>query len=324
MKIKRTLAFIMTAAMSFATLTGCSKTTTNYMEEVTNAAKWENASNDTNGSINIEGQGINYSLSFTSTGYKSNDLSYAEVKFNDPSGMFNLPEIKAYSDGSTAYLNKSYYEGIFTMSGQPVPEGLKNINAEYIAIDTGVNSEYVNAMIKEPDSIVKLSETVFGNTDLDLPYVQNGREYTMNLDSDQAVDLAVKGINAISGNLENINATFGLNLTSEQIAEVKKQMSNQEFADGVDKVKDVVKGSTISSKEVFEDDKYTQNLNLNIVVKDVAKVSVNVDSNMVKSEAKNITLPTSVAKFTAEEFNKLLTPEQQTVVNNANLVKAIA
>ena len=242
MKIKKTLAIVMTAAMSFSTLTGCSQATTNYIQELSKTSKWESTSCEANGSVNVEAQGLNKNISFTSTGYSSGDKSYSEIKFNDPSGMFNIPEIKAYTDGSTAYLNKSYYEGIYTMMGEAVPEGLKNVSAEYIGIDTGMNAAELKTVMTEPDAIVKLSKTIFGDADMDLPYVQNGREYTVSLDSDQAVDLAVKGINAVSGNLENLNTTFGLNLTADQIAELRKQVADQGFTQGVAAVKDAVKG----------------------------------------------------------------------------------
>ena len=134
MKMKKTLALIMTAAMSFATLTGCSETTNNYMKELAKTSEWEATSSEASGSVKVEAQGLTENISFTSTGYAAGDKAYADIKFTDPSGVFNIPEIKAYTDGSTAYINKSYYEGLYTMMGQSVPEGLKNVNAEYIAI----------------------------------------------------------------------------------------------------------------------------------------------------------------------------------------------
>ena len=323
MKMKKTLALIMTAAMSFATLTGCSETTNNYMKELAKTSEWEATSSETSGSVKVEAQGLTENISFTSTGYAAGDKAYADIKFTDPSGVFNIPEIKAYTDGSTAYINKSYYEGLYTMMGQSVPEGLKNVNAEYIAIDTGMETDELKTMMTDTDAIVKLSKSIFGDSDIDLPYVQTGREYTMNLDSDQVVDLGVKGINAVSKNLENVNTTFKLGLTSDQIAEVKNQLADESFTQGVTAVKDAIKGSTISVKEVFEDSKYTSAVNVNIQVKDICKVSVTTNSTSTKAEVKDITMPTSVAKFNQEQINQLLASEQQAAVSNTSLAKAI-
>lgn len=323
MNMKKILALMMTASLSIATFTGCSQTTNNYMKEVNKTSEWEATSSESNGTVTFESQGMKQNISFSSTGYAAGDKSYADVKFTDPSGVFNIPEIEAYADGSTAYINKSYYEGLYEMMGEQVPEGLKNVNAQYIAIDTGMKTEELKSMITDTDALVKLSKSVFGDADIDLPYVQNEREYTMNLDSDQLVDLGVNSINAISKNLDNINSTFNLGLDAEKIAEVKNEIASEGFTQGVAAVKDTIKGSTITSKEVFEDGKYTFNLNMNIEVKDVCKVNMTINSTSTKAEVKDIVIPTSVAKFTPEQMNQLLTSEKQAAVNNTALAKVI-
>lgn len=323
MKMKKTLAIVMTATMSLLTFTGCGQTTNNYMKEVTKTLEWGACTSESKGTLNLEANKAaqNVSISFSSTAFKSGDKSYSEIKFTDPSGVFNIPEIKAYTDGATAYINKSYYEGIYTMMGQAVPEGLKNINAEYIAIDSGMNNVELNKMMTDPNEIIKLSESIFGDSDIDLPYTQNGREYTMDLDSDQMVDLGVKGIKALSKNLDNVNNTFALELNAEQIAEIKNQIASEGFTQGVTSIKDAIKGSTISSKEVFEDDKYTSASNINIEIKDLGKVSLVVNATSTKAENKEISLPTSVAKLTPEQYTQLIGNEQQVSVNNSALTK---
>ncbi|HCW54684.1 MAG TPA: hypothetical protein DG753_13330 [Clostridium sp.] len=325
MKMKKNLAIIMTATMSLLTFTGCGQTTNNYMKEVTKTLEWEACSSESKGTLNLESKEAaqKVSISFASTAYKSGDKSYSEIKFTDPSGVFNIPEIKAYADGATAYINKSYYEGIYTMMGQAVPEGLKNINAEYIAIDSGMKNMELNKMMTDPNEIIKLSESIFGDSDIDLPYTQNGREYTMDLDSDQVVDLGVKGIKALSKNLDNVNNTFALGLNAEQIAEFKNQIVSEGFTQGITSIKDAIKGSTISSKEVFEDDKYTSNSNVNIEIKDLGKVSLVVNATSTKAEDKEISLPTSVAKFTPEQYAQLVGSEQQVSVSDAALAKIV-
>lgn len=41
MKMKKTLAFIMTAALTVGTMAGCSQSTLNYAQELSNTAKWK-------------------------------------------------------------------------------------------------------------------------------------------------------------------------------------------------------------------------------------------------------------------------------------------
>lgn len=323
MKMKKTLALVMTATMSFATLTGCSKTTNNYMDELAKKSEWKNVSSEVSGKFSIQSQDITKNISFTSTGYVSNNKGYANVKLTDESGVYNIPEINAYTDGATTYINKSYYEGIYTMMGQDVPEELKNINAEYIAIDSGMDPEKLQAMATNTESMVEFTKLIFGDSDIDLPYVQNGNEYTINLDSDQAVDLGVKGINAAAKNLDNINEKFDLGLTSDEVNAIKNQIDTEEFTQGVTAVKDAIKGSSISMKEVFEDDKYTADFNVDIKIKDACNANLTVNSVSTKAEEKDIAMPTSVAKITKEDMNKLHAQEQEATVNNTALAKVI-
>jgi hypothetical protein len=309
--------------MSFATLTGCSRTTNNYMKELNKISQWKATSTETNGSINVEAKGISHNISFTSTGYASGNKLHSDIKFTDESGMFNIPEMEMYAEGSTAYINKSYYEGLFTLMGEPIPEGLKNVNAQYIAIDTGMKTDELKSMIVDTDALLKLSQSVFGDSDIDLPYVQNEREYTINLDSDQIVDFGVSGINAICNNLDNVNSTFKLGLTAEAVKEVKNQVTTEEFEKGIASVKDAINGSTVSKKEVFEDSKYSCDYDILIKVKDLCEVNITSNGTSTKAEVKDITMPTSVAKFTQEQMSQLFISEQQTAVGNSALAKVI-
>ena len=83
---------------------------------------------------------------------------------------------------------------------------------------------------------------VFGdNNDLDLPFVQNGREYTINLDADKTVDLSAKAIKAAGNNLDNINSTFlGSKLTTENIAEIKTAVNDAKFDATLPQIKDSI------------------------------------------------------------------------------------
>jgi hypothetical protein len=138
MKLKKTLALIMTAALTVGTMAGCSQATLNYSKELSNTAKWEATTSNIEGVVNVDalGLGLKEEVTFTSTGYATKDQAYVEVKFNNTSGKIKLPELKEYLDGTTIYINKSYFEGIYTLTGQTVPEGLSKIKEEYIGIDS--------------------------------------------------------------------------------------------------------------------------------------------------------------------------------------------
>ncbi|OOM79368.1 hypothetical protein [Clostridium sp. BL-8] len=309
MRIKKTLAFIMAAALTVGTMTGCSQATLNYSKEIANTAKWEAATSNFEGTIDINAQGISKEIKFTSTGYKAKDQSYVDMKFIDPSGTLNIPEIKAYNDGTTAYINKGYFEGIFALTGQAVPEGVANIKEDYIGIDlasSGMNVNQIKAF-SEPDGMVQFAKLVFGeNNDLDLPFVQNGREYTINLDADKTVDLAGKAIKAASNNLDNINSTFNMRLPAESLAQIKTAVNDASFDTQLNNLKETLAGSTITSKEDFTDSTYNDNFNMDLKIKNFGTISLVMKAASAKSEVKTIDFPTSTLKVTQDEYIKLL------------------
>ena len=319
MKIKKTLALIMTAALTVGTMAGCSQATLNYSKELSNTAKWEATTSDFTGTVNVDAKGIKEEVTFTATGYATKDQSYVDMKFNNTSGKIKIPELKAYCDGTTSYINKSFYEGIYALSGQTKPTGLANIKEEYIAIDsssaaTGMNIDKIKALSSQPDAMVQLSKVVFGeNNDIDVPFVQNGREYTLNLDANQTVDLAAKAIKAVANNIDNLNTTFGLKLKAEDIAQIKTEVNDAKFSTASNEVKTALAGTTITSKDVFTDTNYTSDCNVNIQVQDFGKITIAVKATASKSEVKAITFPTSKVKLTAEEFAKISSTANTTI-----------
>jgi len=327
MKLKKTLALIMTAAMTVGTMAGCSQATLNYSKELSNTAKWEATTSNIEGSVNVEALGQKEEVTFTASGYATKEQAYIDMKFNNTSGKIKIPELQIYSDGTTAYINKSFYQGLYAITGQTNSSGLANIKEEYIAIEsvqtkgTGMNLDKIKALTTKPDAMVELGKIVFGeNNDLDLPFVQNGREYTINLDSNQTVDLAEKAVKAYINNLDNLNNTFGLGIKTEDVAQIKAGVNSAEFNKGIADAKAALAGSTISSKETFTDNSYNADVNVNLQVKDFGKITVVMKASSIKSEAKAITLPTSKIKLTAEEFAKICAPTNTTIPASTNVV----
>ncbi len=179
----------------------------------------------------------------------------------------------------------------------------------------------IKALTSQPDAMVQLGKLLFGeNSDMDLPFVQNGREYTINLDSNQTVDLASKAVKAYINNLDNLSNTFGLKLKIEDIAAIKSSVNDEKFNTAVTEAKTALAGSTVTSKEVFTDSSYNADININLQIKDFGKMSIVMKATSTKSEVKAITLPTSKVKLTAEEFAKLVTPENTTIASTTNVV----
>ena len=161
-------------------------------------------------------------------------------------------------------------------------------------------------------AVLKLGKAVFGDADIDLPYAQNGREFTMSLNSNEMVDLLVKAIKASASNIENINSEFKIGLTSEEIAQFKSIMNDKNINSEIQELKTMIAGSNISLKEVFSDNTYTQDIKMAIQLKDFGKMDITVKGKSTKSDAKEITIPTSSVKLTEEEYLKLMEDDNVT------------
>lgn len=324
MKLKKALAFMMTAALTVGTMAGCSQATLNYSREFSNVAKWEVTTSSIEGTVNVDAQGIKEQINITANGYTAGKQSYVDIKFTDPAGKFNIPELKGYSDGTTSYINKSFYEGIYTLTGQAVPTGLTNIKEDYIGIDagsTGIDVDKIKSLTTQPDSMVQLGKLIFGeNSDLDIPFVQNGRSYTIDLDADKTVDLVGKVAKSAGNNIDNINTTFKLGLPAESLTQIKASVNDAQFNTSLTELKTVLAGSTVNSKEVFTDTSYTSNFNMNLKIKDVGNISLVLNTSDTKSEVKAITFPTSLFKTTQQDFNKLLMPTDTAITTTTNTV----
>lgn len=313
MKFKKTLALIMGAALSVASLTGCRQTTMNYADELAKTGKWEATSSEMTGKVSVDSQGVKKDINFTSTGYCTGNKGYAKVDFTTTNDTLNIkiPPIEVYVDNGTTYINKSYYEGIYTSTGMAVPDGLKAINADYIGVDSGIDAASLKSFTNEPEVLNTLVKSIFGESDIDLPYTQNGREYTINLNSNDAVDLAVKGIKAAGNNIENINNTYKLGYTAEVLNQIKAAVNDSTFDQSVAGIKETVAGSTITSKEVFTDDKYTMDFGVNLLIKNFGNLSLTLNGTSTKAEVKDITIPANAVKLTKEQLQTLISENQE-------------
>jgi uncharacterized protein YxeA len=325
MKLKKTLALIMTAAITIGTMAGCSQTTLNYSKELANTSKWGAITSTLEGKVNVDAQGQKEEVTFTATGYSTKEQAYLDMKFNNTSGKVKIPEMQIYVDGMTTYINKSFYEGLYTMTGQASPTGLANIKEDFIALENpqtkGMDVNKIKALASQPDVMLQLGKMFFGeNNDLDLPFVQNGREYTLKLNANESVDLGAKALKAYVNNMENLSNTLGLGLKSENIAPIKAAVNDAKFDQALPQIKELLAGSTINSKEVFTDNSYKSDVNVNLQVKGFGTVSMEVKSTSTKSEVKAITFPTSKIKLSPEEFVKLTTPTTTEIAAAKNVV----
>ncbi|MDR5588950.1 MULTISPECIES: hypothetical protein [Clostridium] len=311
MKLKKTLSIVMAATLSIFTIAGCSEQGKNYSKELNNLTKWEATSSEFTGEMSIEANGENENFTFSGTSYmKGQTQGHMNFKFNSKSGKINIPELDMYLDNGISYISKNYYTQNFTLNGIEAPKSISNISADYIGIDSGLDMNSLIELTKSPDYLSNLSTQLFGkNNDVEIPMKQNGREYSVNMDSDQIVDLVSKGISGLSENLDNSNSTFKLGLNEEMIKTLKEGVKDPSFKTMLEQAKPMLNGSNISTKEKFTDDSYTAEFNMNVQIAGMAKINIKVNSTSKKAEVKDVSMPVNRVTFTQEQFMNMMIPE---------------
>ncbi|NFI02902.1 hypothetical protein FC959_00530 [Clostridium botulinum] len=314
MRLKKTLSIIMAATLSVFTITGCSSEAMSYSKEINNLAKWEATNSQFTGEVNVEAQGESEKITFTGTSYsKGQDQAYIELKFNDASNKINIPELKLYVDKGITYMNKSYYVNTFTANGGAAPTGLTDLPYEYIGIDSGMDMNAITEMTKSPDYLANLGKMIFGDSNVELPLIKNGREYSMNMNSEEMMNLVSKAAKAMANNLDSSNSGLNLGFDAEMIKGIQTAVKDPSFDTTLNQAKALIEGSTLSTKETFTDNDYKSEMNINLQIKDMAKVSIKVSTTGVKAEVKNIEIPASKTILKQDDFMKLIMPQD---VNN--------
>ncbi len=305
MRLKKMLSIVMSAGLCIMSLTGCSSATNNYMKEFEEAQKWTGCSSDISGNILLEADGEKIDLNITASGCNSGNKGMSKVKITDKSGNFNLPEIECYvdSDGTT-YINKSYFTDLYLISGEKIPDKLASLNAEFIGMDLGTDIKEMQQLTSDPKQLMKLVNTLFKNSDVDLPIKQNGREYSIKMNSDEMIEYGAKLMKAGVNNLDSLNGEFNLGLSAQDIEDIKNSTNNCD--EMVNSLKDLIKGSSVDIKQTFDNNNITVLLNLDLKIKDNANITISINETCKKTDLKEIKMPSNSIKLTGEQYAELL------------------
>ncbi|MDD1587428.1 hypothetical protein C7U89_31500, partial [Bradyrhizobium sp. WBOS4] len=104
------------------------------------------------------------------------------------------------------------------------------------------------------------------------------------------------------------------------ITQMKTAANSPEFDKSLPEIKASLAGTTINSKEVFTDNDYSSDFNMNLQIKDFGTIALTMKTTDTKSDVKGITFPTSTLKVSQEEFNKLMVPATNTTIASSTNV----
>lgn len=347
--MKKKIFSILAIFLTLAMFVGCTPNTTSYMDATNKVNSWSGSTITGKFDYNIEikdpesKKTMNMSFPISFEG-KQEGREKAEVSMNmdfktlktsmkeemseeDKKEMEALPDnmdFKVFVNNDKLYIQKD----VFAYTN---PESVKDIKEDYLAISTadangGLNAKaitYLNSEEFKAD-LMKLMETALGDFKPTVDYKVDGNTYTFNATSDEIIDNVINGSSEIVKNWDKVTDSVVAiakkiepTMTDEDIKDLKNLKNEYDEAkikESAKELKDMLKGSSISEKSVFDDDKYTSEIKLNINFNDFMSVKLSGGATQVKDESVKVNFPTSAKEITMEEYLQMMMPPMDKIV----------
>lgn len=348
---KKILAILLVLTIAL-TLGACSANTTSYLDSAQKVADWKGSKVSGKLEYNVEvkdpetNEILNINFPVTLTGEQMGRDKAHVVMNMDFSKFKELIAKKAGSDEEVASLNKDVPDkikmdifvkdnevimskDIFALAG----DGLKDIKEDYISISNEENglspkaTKYFSSEEFKTD-LLDLMNTASKDIKQGIDYKVEGNTYTLNTTSDAVIDEFIKYADNIMKNWDAVSTSAlkivdkaGLPLTDEEkkdFKELNKEYKAEDLKEAAKGIKEMIKGSSLSEKTTFGENKFNQEIALKFNFADFVKVSVKGNVDTVKDENVKINFPTSVKKLTMDEYMNLIMPKMNVVTVRVN------
>lgn len=340
--MKKKILTILLVLIAAITLGACSANTTAYLDSAQKVADWKGSKVSGKLEYNVEvkdpesGETEKINFPVTLSGEQMGRDKAHVVMNMDFSKFKELIAKKAGSDEEIAGLNKEVPDkikmdifvkdnevimskDIFALAG----DGLKDIKEDYISIANEENglspkaTQYFSSEEFKTD-LLKLMDVASKDIKQSIDYKVEGNTYTLNTTSDAVIDEFIKYADSIMKNWDAVSTSAlkivdkaGIPLTDEDkkdFKELNKEYKAEDLKEAAKGIKETIKGSSLSEKTTFGENKLNQEITLKLNFADFVKVSVKGNVETVKDENVKINFPTSVKKLTMDEYMKLIMP----------------
>lgn len=347
---KKILAIFLVLTIAL-TLGACSANTTSYLDSAQKVADWKGSKVSGKLDYNVEVKDpesgkiekINFPVTLTG---EQMGRDKAHVVMNMDFSKFKELIAKKATSEEIAGLNKDVPDkikmdifvkdneviiskDIFALAG----DGLKDIKEDYISIadeENGLSPKATKYFSSEEfkTDLLKLMNTASKDIKQGIDYKVEGNTYTLNTTSDAVIDEFIKYADNIMKNWDAVSTSAltivdkaGLPLTDEEkkdFKELNKEYKAEDLKEAAKGIKEMIKGSSLSEKTTFGENKLNQEIALKFNFADFVKVSVKGNVDTVKDENVKINFPTSVKKLTMDEYMNLIMPKMNVVTVRVN------
>ena len=290
-------------------MVGCSKEGLALMKETYRVNAWEITDLATNVSLLVQAEGMKIGAKVEVTGWFNTktlqgemELSLKEIKMNDEViEEISFSPVKVFMDQQVVYISKTYFTELFTSVGAPMLEEFNAIQADYIGFETAT---IVGTPQVDPKKANDLFMKLMDKAKVDVAVKQDKKNFTIEMNSDQLVDATVALLIAAMDDIDAINAIAPTGNTQEEIDKEKKEVQAM-LVDGKNEVKPMVSGSNLKVNYNFEDNKYTNGIDLNIQWTDgenKVTAQMKMDGTFNKLDKKEFVLPKNAVILPMEEY----------------------
>ena len=349
--MKKKILAILLVLVAAMTLGACSANTTSYLDSAQKVADWKGSKVSGKLEYNVEVKdpetneilNINFPVSLTG---EQMGRDKAHVVMNMDFSKFKELIAKKATSEEIAGLNKDVPDkikmdifvkdnevimskDIFALAG----DGLKDIKEDYISIaneENGLSPKATKYFSSEEfkTDLLDLMNTASKDIKQGIDYKVEGNTYTLNTTSDAVIDEFIKYADNIMKNWDAVSTSAlkivdkaGLPLTDEEkkdFKELNKEYKAEDLKEAAKGIKEMIKGSSLSEKTTFGENKLNQEIALKFNFADFVKVSVKGNVDTVKDENVKINFPTSVKKLTMDEYMNLIMPKMNVVTVRVN------
>ncbi|WP_071126298.1 MULTISPECIES: copper amine oxidase N-terminal domain-containing protein [Peptoniphilus] len=339
--MKKKILVILLALMAAITLGACSANTVSYLDAAGKVSNWEGSK--VSGKLDYDfeikdpksNEMVNVKLPIKLTGEQLGqdrahvimDMNLQDVKKVFEKDLKNTEDKKEIED-----IPNNMKIDVFVKDNEIImsknifavnKEAVKDIKEDYISISSEGNglspksAKYFSSEEFKSD-LLKLMDVALGDAKQGIDYEVNGNTYTLNATSDQIIDEFIKASDNVMKNWDTVSKDVlaivdkaGLPINDEEkkdFKELNKEYKREDLVNSASEIKEMLKGSNISEKTTFEENKYIQEIGMKVSVSNFVKVSVKGNTVTTKDENVKINFPTSVKKLTMDEYMKLIMP----------------
>lgn len=347
--MKKKIFSILAIFLALTMLVACTPNTTSYMDATSKINSWKGSKIKGEFAYEIgikdpeSNESLNLNVPFTFEGEQEGvDKAKVLIKMdlkdvkkavkedstdeNDLKELESIPDtlnMDVYVNNDKVYINKDF----FKFANE---DAVKDIKEDYLAISTedanGVSPkamEYLNSEEFKSD-IMKLMDVALGDFKPTVDYKVDGNTYTLNATSDEIIenvingsDEIVKNWDAVTKNILAIAEKIEPNMPQadkDAIKNLKNDYDAEKLKEAANEFKDMFKGSKISEKSTFEDDKYTSDMKMTINISDFMSLKLDGHATQTKDESVKVVFPTSVKEMTMEEYMEMIMPDMGNIV----------